>query len=413
MFKFFKRFHEPEPEKIGLDKIESWFDNKTAAYNVAAEESVKSLQLDLNELLEKMKEDTEKLENAVLQNPNIPVRELQFMKGNRAFYVNRVQIFVKGLRFPKSVREIDEAYKEFYFQLESFGKSTAKPYQILQHFFEHETHAIAESIRKIDGVFGKLKIVKNDSRIDASADVNSLIQELKHKIGHKSRLEKEIRGLESKITDIDSAIRAQQSELLRIEKSKDQQKLSFWMHEKQRLEKESGEIETLVTHLFSNIEMALKKHEHSAFEHKKLIEQYLSNPMKALIDDNELHFADVVDKLKALIEQNKIELKDKKREKTLETLYILTKVFLHNLANRFRNAQSSIASIEGQVIASKILENKYNLQNEIKNSTLKLEQTRMELQKVQKDFQDISIETLKKELAARIREAVKTGVVIV
>ena len=85
MFNFIKKLFAKEPEKeieketIELTNLNEWFDSKSRTTHNNLNESINEIKNKINSEIEKTKSNLEKLKEAKLQNPNIPLRVKQII----------------------------------------------------------------------------------------------------------------------------------------------------------------------------------------------------------------------------------------------------------------------------------------------------------------------------------------------
>ena len=102
MFNLIKKIFK-QKEKIGLplEKLEGWFDEKTKELYKDIDKKINESKEKITEEIQKTKKNIDNLENAKLKNEDIPVKEKQFMQGNREFYINRINFFLDSLKIPE------------------------------------------------------------------------------------------------------------------------------------------------------------------------------------------------------------------------------------------------------------------------------------------------------------------------
>ena len=133
-------------KEIELDEIslEPWFRGEIDSKLSKSESNKEGLRTQFNQKIIELKEELLSLERAELQNPNVPIRTLDFMHGNRENYIKQVNQLITNLP------ELGEDFKEKFDKLlDDFSKRTTRSYQILQEFFSHEIKNVAFKIKEI------------------------------------------------------------------------------------------------------------------------------------------------------------------------------------------------------------------------------------------------------------------------
>ena len=153
MLNFLKRLfkqgeQEAEKEIIKLENLESWLGNRFEHFHKNLGYNLKAYIERIDNEISKARENLDILRSAKLHNPNITVKEKQFMEGNRDAYTKRAEAFLKNLDFgEKDYNSVIALCSYFNKDLESFGKSTFKAYQVLKHFFANESKMVAINIK--------------------------------------------------------------------------------------------------------------------------------------------------------------------------------------------------------------------------------------------------------------------------
>ena len=118
------------------------------------------------------------------------------------------------------------------------------------------------------------------------------------------------------------------------------------MTEREEVEKKLREIEDKLFHDFSVLEKALKKYAKIAFENEDLIEKYSKNPAKALFEDNNLEIIKIIHNLEKAISENKLELEQKKSERSLMKIKDLDKEYFTTNKNDSKKIKENLDKIK-------------------------------------------------------------------
>ena len=140
-----------------------------------------------------------------------------------------------------------------------------------------------------------------------------------------------------------------ENEISQIKSSKDYAGYEKLLEEKKNIELKLNDVENTLFHDFSVLEKALKKYAKIAFENEKLILKYLSNPIIALIMDNDFKISKVLDSLKSVIEGNKLDLDEKKGRKALEKINDLDSVYFTKIKDDFKNLKGRLNALEHDI----------------------------------------------------------------
>jgi hypothetical protein len=358
MFEFIKKLLKKEKEiieEIKEEEIEPWFKEKVKTIEKNVKEKLEDIRKELYDKVEETKKTVEELENSELHNSNISVRELQFMKGNRKSYIHSTRMFLREIE-DTFEQEMNFFLTHYYEYLDNFVKSTSRAYRILQEFFANEASEVAKKIKEIDRVVDRIKADKEMHEQSIIERNNQELESINHKIIKKNELTKEIKEIEAKIKGIEKDIKNNKSrkeEIVNTEEYKDLKK------KEQRLEEIEKEIKTIKNKLYNNfspIERALRKYSKISLGDEKLIEHYYSDAYKALKTDKGLKIINILEGLKNNIEKGKIDLKDKKSKKAIETIEKMSKYFFEKIIEEEEIKQKEKKEIRNEIEESKIKE---------------------------------------------------------
>ena len=355
MLRFIKRLLG-QKERIGitLESLESWFENKTKKIIDDTNYSINEIKLKIYEEIDNTKENIKKLENAKLINENIHVKEIQFMEGNRSFYINRVGLFFENLSLPDD--NLKESISKIEKEINDLGKSTFKAYQILQHFYEHEAYAIAQNIKSLDLLLNELKSLVSNKKIKEIESIKSDIVSLKSTINEEKELKVLMKKSENDVVELEEEKRKIRYELTKKEQSKDFKEYGALEVEQHKLNEQINDLKEDIHHYFAILEHALKKQSKIDIEYESVINKYLEDPIKALSDDSAFEIIKILKKIEDNINNDSIDLKDNKKEKTIETIARITESNLSDFLVEYRKLNSEISNISEKMKSKSIVQ---------------------------------------------------------
>ena len=416
MLNFLKRLFKKEEkkvEKVMVDDLEKWFDGHVNHFYGELDKDLGSFKEKLAEEIQKTKEHVAALEHAALQNPNITTREIQFMQGNRDAYIKRVQLFLEQIKVDDlHSKNIASFVIEFNDAILSFGKATIRPYHILQQFFGHEAAKVSENVKNLDTIVKQLKTLEESSNLQYIDDLKDSIIKLKNQIKLKHTLEKDIKGKKQEIEELEQELSNDIQELEKLKKSKEYLSLD---HNKKLLAAADKDLKKeehgLLTH-FSVLNKALRKYERVVYEDSEMVMKYIQDPLAAVLTDTELGLLTVLPKLKEKIENNKLILEDRKKEKTLETIPLLTREFFENFINRYRDLVSQREALKEKVESANIYEVVTKKEERIVSLNEKIKQYRDKIGSLTNEHDKINIENLKEIVVTEIKDKLNKEIMI-
>ncbi len=317
MFRYIKQlFRKKEPENIvlNLDELRQFFNENAKKVNAELEKELSGIKQKIVAEMYDARQNLKKLADAELRNPNISVRERQFMQGNRDAYIKMTENLLKNI-------DIDNISKEkFQEQLEPFAKSTMKAYRILQNFFANETKDIAINIKNLEQAVDSLEKAVKQKGIQKLRELRELISQVKRKKEHMHNLALELKEKRQEKDQREKDRSNLRDIIVNLKQSNEYQEYLSLLSLKKKAENEYNRQESRIIHMFTTIDAALKKYSRITLKDVVLLDEYIIDPLKAFLKDEDLKIAGLLEGTRKNVMNGTIALKDRKREKTLEQL---------------------------------------------------------------------------------------------
>jgi hypothetical protein len=264
-----------------------------------------------------MKEEVEvlsnSLENAVLKNQKITIRERQFMEGNRESYVKHTKILLR-VDLPRRYEEISAGYEEFMKSLEIFGSQTMRPKQILSHFFEHETESVHLAIYKIKKEYDKLNSLAEDDINKAIIRLESALHKYSNLMAKRKALNGTILAERKNISDLKSELERITQQIKQESESVEYKSYCSLVGQKKQIESAIKSKDDAIAEIFSPVMRALKKYERSAMDLRECLVAMLASPKTALVSFDSEKVLAVLENLKAAVEGGRLNFNDEKEK---------------------------------------------------------------------------------------------------
>ena len=413
MLEFLKKIFKNEEQEvkkiteISLQNLEEWLNEKSKPLMEEVQQQIGEILMKVNEELQRARFNVEVLENAKLQNPNIPFKAKQYMEGNRKAYMRAVNSFLGHMEINnKDYFYLADFCKLFDELIDDLNKGTLRSYTILQEFFAHETSKIAQNLKSFDNLFKELKGVLNNEKLVAVNNAREKMQSLKAKTRQKINLDVDLKNAEaglklaseeknSTIADIEKFSKGgEHNNFLKLNEEKKNKATAFYNDESQILQS------------FSVLERALRKYSHIAFEHEEIVLDYLNKPIETLANDKNLTILEILKNLERLLQENKLQIDEKKKEKSLEEIKRLNKEFLEQFVKKYFSFKAEIEEIENKIKATGVYEKFRNFNRQLDDTNLSIEKTNEEFEKLKNDVDKLNyaIESLRKEIESDVRE---------
>jgi hypothetical protein len=330
----------PNSEEILLSKIDRHM-------NFILRDSMGSINKNITSLINQIQDKKEEaiyalrnLHKAKLMNTNIPEREIQIMEGNRENYIKKISQFVTTITIPKNYLDTHDYCVKTSEQLEQLSHEIQKNIFVLNHFFTNEIKDSNRAIHDLEEKIIEIRVLLEKNGITYLKDIQKNIKlfvdnTLKIK-DFKAQIvleEKEISDYEEKLNRLNERIKT-------ITSGTDYRALEGFKQEKIKAETEIKNILNEINEYFSSIDTALKKYYYK-YPEKKITTKYLEDLKTAVTSDIHLEIIDILREIKNLIENNEIDLKDKKKENCIEAINKLKLDYVKNI-------QSQILKLEDQ-----------------------------------------------------------------
>lgn len=420
MFKFIKRLfakeEEREKENIKLDKLEEWLNPKAEAISNELTGNISSIKNKIEEGIRKAKSNLEILKDAKLKNPNIPIRAKQMMEGNRVSYIKIASNFLdylwKEVKDEKDYEKLLGFSNDFDKSLDSLGKSTTRSYHVIKEFFANEATEIAINIKNIDGFFKELKSAIEGSNMAKIDVLKKEIISMKSRISQKANLKEQLKSKEEELKKLNGGKEELLKEITSLKNSGEYSDFNNLKQEKDSIERQIRLSKEDVFHSFSAIDKALKKYVRIAFEDEKLLSSYIGNPVNALLGDKELKIIRILESLEKNLIQSKIELDEKKKEKTLMEIKKLGKDFFIDFLNNYNKLNEKLMDIEDKVRKNESKKKFMDLNERLNKLNANLEKAENIKGFLSKGMEKIDIEKMKNNLQEGIKGVLKVEIVI-
>ena len=413
MLNFLKKLFQNEEQEvkkvieINLQNLEEWLNEKSKPLMEEVQQQIEEILLKVNEEIEKTRLNIEVLENSKLQNPNIPFKAKQYMEGNRKAYTRAINSFLGNMEINnKDYFYLINFCKQFNGLINELNRGTLRSYTILQEFFANETGRIAQNLKNFDTLFAELKSVLNDEKITAVNKAVEKIQSLKIKTKQKMNSELDFKSTSANIklsNDEKNSIMAGienfnnsdgHKNFLRLNEEKRNKETIFYGYENQILQS------------FSVLERALRKYSHIAFEHEEIVLDYLKHPIETLANDKKMHILNILKNLQNVLMEDKLQIDDKKKEKSLEEIKKLNREFIEQFLKKYSSFKVEMEEIDNKIEATGTQEKLREFNRQLEEINIRIEKNNEEFKKLEEDVVKINnaIENLKNEIENSLRE---------
>jgi len=346
--KLFSRFSErlkKEPEmtpgeEILLSKIDKHM-NFILRDNLGnLNRNISEKTIDITHRKEEVVVTLRDLHKAQLMNTKIPEREVNIMDGNRENYIKRISHFVTSIDVPKNYLDTYDYCVKFSQELEQLNRDIQKNIFVLQHFFANEVKDTNKALHDLEEMIIEIRVLLEKNGIVYLKEIQKDMKLFVDNVIKIKDFKRQISSEKSEITAHQEKLDRLNERVKTITTGTDYRALELFRQEKGAAENEIKQILTELSGFFSTMDTALRKYYYMNPD-KKIIKEYLDDLRGAIIIDTNLNIAGILKELKTAIENDAIDLKDRKKESCIESIEKLTLEYL-------KETQSKIMKLEDQ-----------------------------------------------------------------
>lgn len=317
MISLLKRiFSSPEEKEeikeLKLEEIEGWV---SSVHKTTINEDFEKIK----DIIKCVSEKLDELEKVDIDKRKVELKLRAMTYGNKVAYINQTNSFLSWISPPEiSSTKILEFCESFERKIESYNKRTIRNFFVMKNLIGEELDNIAISIKELDST---VKSIKSKVEAEQLVEYEALIANAR-KILKIAKEEKEGTNAIQRLGKEKEETQLAYENILKRAKELEESEKTLAL---KQLKAQKDNLHTLLlfkinelVNIFSPIQKAMKKM--VKLEDSGSIAGYAEEPCKALINDEELKIAKILEELKENIEKNKIELKADKKYKTIESI---------------------------------------------------------------------------------------------
>ncbi|MHA1293762.1 MAG: hypothetical protein ACTSQJ_13980 [Promethearchaeota archaeon] len=263
---------------------------------------------------------------------------------------------------PKFHKDVQPEIKELNYLTRKLGKSQGRLDLFLRRKYM-EVKTAEDILKKLPKLFTLKDNIEN-----AKADLDNFEAEIKEREENLEQLSKELLELEK--NDLFKRYEKEKDALFKL-KIKINEQLGF----KKALKKLRVELEKENLHI-PNVDL-------------RYLKEFLKNPVNVLIKEPKdlPKFSSLLVQLRHILEENKLNLKSDKKEKTIEQINeIFKNKLIHNHIQKLKEFQGKIKQIEKEIQNSGLAKKLDEIKNLVSINTAKLEHVKSDKTRKNKDY---------------------------
>lgn len=380
ILKYFKKTKELDEKDF-----DKWYSEESSSVVKQLNQQIFEINNQIKGQIGLVKESINELKNAELMNKNISKKEIQYMEGNREFFIKAVNRFLDNICFAEEINGLSQPISNFEDNAKDLLKSTQRSVVILNQFFEDEVKNIFSKIKKLEDNYNELKKVIDNEK-------HKKLNSLKEEMDNLDNNDKRKKQLETKIAEINNNLNNLNNELEVINKKNEEltfsDKYNWYLMRSRTIEEKERYLvseKDKINHIFSELSRAIKKYQR--IDDDPLIELYLSDAAKAFLEDDQLKILPILRKLQNSIDQ--LEFSEKEELLIIKKINSLFNMGLAILRNQYVQINSELNELRSNSDTSIVEEIEKN-KEEIENLRRKMDILQKELKETEESFSLVS-----------------------
>ncbi|MDP2907330.1 MAG: hypothetical protein Q8O03_05300 [Nanoarchaeota archaeon] len=375
MISFLKKFLKPKEEIVNFSEIDKWLDSHNSEFDTL-KENLKELEMLKLEIFENLKI----LEKVDVTQSKVEDRVKHVVKGNLPAYTNALSIFLRKMITPKEadVTRLETFCSTFEREFDSLNKRTFRNFQIIKELVGKELEDVARSVKSLELLVKELK--KSSEKVKGIIDLKENAKLIENNLNSKEKNEQKRQELQNHKEELLESCKRISKELENLKCSKTAKDLENLKSDEKKISDNLKVLENNLVTLFSPLQKALKKYNNICFIKK--VGSYLENPVETLLNDSGMEILKFLNDVKNMVEDEKIDLKDDKKKKTVETLERIDESFIKEFISEHSSLKKELASVQREIKINSLPKEIIELEKEINLCMFKIENVDREINKI-------------------------------
>lgn len=398
IFDFLKK-KKQEEEKVRFSKVEEWIQDYLESQDL--DKKINSFKEQVKEKIKETKELLEKLEEAGLQNENIPERAKHIMQGNRKNYIRKTTDFLEEINIPDDYLKIIDFSSKLTENIDVLSKETQRNYFVLKEFMEADIAPVIRKIKEIEDLTIDFKQEIEKEKIHRLEEIKEKLNEFKISEAKVAALKEEKEKEEAELHELKEKEKTIKKKLEQLKTTESHRAYELLKQDKEKnassIQKRQKEI---ISH-FSTLEKAFKKYKRITLK-PELLDRYLEDPAKALMKDENLEIFKLLEKMLQSI--NDLGLKDKKEKRTKQEIKALNKEFLKELKDELQLLVDDKKKIKQKLMSNTSALNISEQESWLENNARNIREKEEELEDTDNKLDRTSPQLIKQQVKEVLKE---------
>ena len=270
---------------------------------------------------------------------------------------------------------------------------------------------MAANIAKLDSLVKRAKCTVTKSGAGKISLIKENIQKVHDLVKRKSELKEKIISLEKEIKEKSEFRTKKEDKVTSLKESDDYQMFLALKVKKNSTEQEIQQQESQMSLSFSVINTALKKYERLTLD-SALVRKYLDKPLLTLFADTDLKIVGLLAKMKESVVANKVDLKEKKKVKTIAELEKMNNDYFKNFFATRKSFKEKLIDIKSKIESIVLIEEMKGLVQGIDKLGHEVVADKTELDSYNNELTGIDVDTLKMDLGRDISNSLGMRLIV-
>ena len=411
MFNFLKNLLKIEPKKedIPTEKLNQWFNQKTEPFYSKLNTQLIDVFGSVPEQINEIKTNITNLENASIKDEEkIEPKVKQVVLGNRVNYIRVLSQFIDEVEIPQKIdyETSNNFCSKITEKLDELSKNTGKSFYTVQHLFPNQVEALAKNISNISKSAKSIKAVIEKNKIQKIEEIKIHIQILIKSIEKKENLKQELEQIKKRMENSKKMKQENENKIEQLKESKECSEFNRLKQQRDDINIKIHSIENQIIDLFSQLIPALKKFQRITLKDDALIADYTENPVKTLLEDPNFKIIELLQNMKKSILSNSIDIRDKKREKTLEKIDQIKHEELKNILSKHNQLKQAKDGLNNKLKSNRTMPLIEEMQYKHEHHINMIEKLKKDIQETEDKIKNININNIKEQLQDKIKESI-------
>ena len=334
--RLFGNLFQKKSESVEIDELKNWI-NANNHVSLRLKPEIRNVYETIRNAVSDLYNDLIALEKIDVSDTKVELRLKQLVQGNKSIYVKNVDSFLKKVVLPNE-HDYESASKvcdEIKINLDDLNKRTGRNYQIVKNLIGKELETVVSNLRKVAASISglKMQLERHNSDWIKYRELENKIDNLLAKIKEEKDGKIKLMKRDEEIKQFKEEQKRTKVKLKKLQGSKEVIKLRKDREKLEKVEREINQKSDDISNLFSGLVKAFKKYDNE--HNSKIFEEYVVDCIGALSEDKEIKVFENLNLIRKDLEDRKLDLRDDKFERALNSIKKIKKTNLEELRSNF------------------------------------------------------------------------------